>query len=619
MEQNIRRILPRTAGMLLAVSLCLGGCQGKGTAPGAGESDAPAFAELKEEYYQAAASLDYMTERRLVRDPEAAGLSVCYPSFPDLTENAWKKELDLAKSLRFQLNTIDSTTLDAEDQFLYQLLSDHADKQLETEEFSSFRLLSWLSPEQGLMVEIPRQLGHISFESSQDVEDYFTLLSDLPRLFKDLADLSRQEMENGLILTPQWLQDAADACAPYCLDAEHNSLSFVFSLQLEALPGLSEEERSAYEERHLQLMKDTVIPAFQKLSQDIRGLSGQAMQQEGLCGRKGGRDYYWHLVRSDTGTSYRDISQIKSALEEQLQNNTRSMNRLLEAAPDLEDSAGAAFDRFADADQILTFLMEETGKSFPETGEWRLSAAAVPQELAGLWDVPGFFEPAADQLMDESTIWISQSMLKDPAQLYPALAQAAWPGAFYRESWLRENQTEPVRQVISCPGWEKGWDLYARSYAFSFDNGLSREARQLERLSLSSSLTIRALIDIQVNYYGWGQEEVSQFLAENYAIEDERVSQSIFQRAVYSPGSSLTACLGYLEIRQMKTLARDALGDKFQEAEFHRFLLETGPAPFSLIRSQLDAWITSQNMHVLPQQICLSKAIIQPSCTFFVH
>ena len=118
MKQNLRRILPRTAGMLLAVSLCLGGCQGKGTAPGAGESDAPAFAELKEEYYQAAASLDYMTERRLVRDPEAAGLSVCYPSFPDLTENAWKKELDLAKSLRFQLNTIDSTSLDAEDQFL---------------------------------------------------------------------------------------------------------------------------------------------------------------------------------------------------------------------------------------------------------------------------------------------------------------------------------------------------------------------------------------------------------------------------------------------------------------------------------------------------------------------
>src|SRR5699024_3183078 len=98
---------------------------------------------------------DYLTQKRLVKDPETAGLSVCYPSFPDFSENAWKEELDLAKSLRFQLNTIDSTALDSQDQFLFQILSEYADCQLEKEGMESFRVLSLLSPESGLMVQVP--------------------------------------------------------------------------------------------------------------------------------------------------------------------------------------------------------------------------------------------------------------------------------------------------------------------------------------------------------------------------------------------------------------------------------------------------------------------------------
>ncbi len=597
MKQTIRRILPRTAGMLLAVSLCLSGCQ-NAEMPSEND-DSPAFSQLKEEFYQAAASFDYLTQKRLVKDPETAGLSVCYPSFPDFSENAWKEELDLAKSLRFQLNTIDSTALDSQDQFLFQILSEYADCQLEKEGMESFRVLSLLSPESGLMVQVPRILGTFSFETRQDVEDYFTLLSDLPRLFKDLADLARQEVSDGLVLTPEWIQDAENACSPYCLDTEHNSLSLSFSRQLEGISDLTPEERTAYEEQHQKSMDETVIPSFQKLAQDIRSLSVQTMKQEGLCGRTGGQAFYRHLVRSLTGTSYRDISQIKSILEEQLQNNTRSMNRLLAESPDLRASSVSAFDRFSDADQLLSFLQEETEKHFPETGDSRLTASLFPEELTSLWDVPGFFTPARDQTMENQNIWVSQSMLENPSQLYPALAQSAYPGAFYRESWLRENLTDPVRQVLSFPGWEKGWDLYARSYSFSFENGLSRQSRQLVRLTLSSSLTVRALIDIQVNYYGWGQEEVQKFLEENYGVSHERVAESIYRSAVYSPCQSLASCIGYLEIRQMKTQAAETLGQQFNEMEFHRFLLETGPAPFSLIRSRLDTWITSQNMNAL--------------------
>ena len=65
MKQTIRRILPRTAGMLLAVSLCLSGCQ-NAEMPSEND-DSPAFSQLKEEFYQAAACFDYLTQKRLVK------------------------------------------------------------------------------------------------------------------------------------------------------------------------------------------------------------------------------------------------------------------------------------------------------------------------------------------------------------------------------------------------------------------------------------------------------------------------------------------------------------------------------------------------------------------------
>ena len=52
--------------------------------------------------------------------------------------------------------------------------------------------------------------------------------------------------------------------------------------------------------------------------------------------------------------------------------------------------------------------------------------------------------------------------------------------------------------------------------------------------------------------------------------------------------------MGYLEICSLRDEAQVALGDDFDLKEFHRFLLETGPASFDLIRERMDAWIADQ-------------------------
>ena len=52
--------------------------------------------------------------------------------------------------------------------------------------------------------------------------------------------------------------------------------------------------------------------------------------------------------------------------------------------------------------------------------------------------------------------------------------------------------------------------------------------------------------------------------------------------------------VGYLEISEMREEAEEVLGDAFNAKEFHTFLLDFGPAPFSLIRRHFHEWLLSQ-------------------------
>lgn len=644
MKQNTkasRRMLLSVPASILAVSLGLGGCwsqnteipsdrrqptsseaagkpQTKAVSPSEPENETQQeelnplanqeFDQMTDELYASLVSFDYLTQRQFYQDPEAAvsgtvGLTICDPALPDLSETAWEQQLEIIKSLKFQLGTLNQSQLTSQRQKLYHILSFYADNELKKEGLSSFRLLSALSPEQGLMAQIPKKLNSFSLNSRQDAEDYLTLLADLPRLFKDLSDLCREGADQGrLHFTEQWLKDAASACAPYCLPPEHNSLVTSFPDRLFRIPDLTEEERAAYISRNQEAVSQHVIPAYQKLSQEIRQLPIQSLEYEGLCGQTGGREYYRYLVSRNSGTSFQDIRQLKNAIEDQLKQNTQALNQLLQKFP--EDSPGlhaaAAFSE--DPDETLSFLQKETDKHFPAfpSGETAadaaLSISLVPAESEDLWEIPSAETIPFDSKTDRRRLFLNQSTAANQGHLYAALSQAGFPGRAYRQYYAMEQSSTPLLTVLSFPGWEQGWDLYGRIYAISFDNGLTPEARQMARLSLSSSKAIRALIDIQVNYYGWGFEEVQAYLTEQYHTHDEGIAETIYRKSLYAPADSVIEYAGYLELRQIKSQAQAELGDFFDETAFHRFLLEEGPAPFSLIRQSLKGWILEQNL-----------------------
>lgn len=568
------------------------------------------FDQMAGELYSSLVSFDYLTERQFYRDPKSFSasnksgihLTICEPALPDLSETTWEQHLEIVKSLKFQLGLIDRSQLTGSRQKLYDILSFYADAELKKEGLSDFRILLALSPEQGLMLQIPKRLNALPLSSRQDVEDYFTLLSDTPRLFKDLADLCREGSEKGLYFTEQWLKDASSACAPYCLTPEHNSLISSFPDRLNQIPDLTEEEQAAYIRRNQEVVSQDVIPAYQKLSQDIRELPIQTLEYEGLCGQTGGREYYRYLVNRNAGISYQDIRQLKNAIEDQLEQNTQALSQLLQKSPEESQSLSDAPSLSGNPAETLSFLQEETDKHFPacpsgETAkDMELSISIVPVESEDLWEIPSAEPVTFDGQAAVRHLFLNQNMANNQGHLYAALSHIGFPGQAYRQNYTMQQDQAPLLAALSFPGWERGWDLYGRIYAISFDNGLAPEARQMARLSLSSSKAIHALIDIQVNYYGWGLDDVKRYLDKQYHTQEESIAEALYKQSLYAPAESVIEYAGYLELRQIKSQAQTELGDFFDETAFHRFLLDEGPAPFGLIRNHLKGWILEQNL-----------------------
>ena len=147
-----------------------------------------------------------------------------------------------------------------------------------------------------------------------------------------------------------------------------------------------------------------------------------------------------------------------------------------------------------------------------------------------------------------------------------------------------------MRSLLSVSGYSEGWATYVEhSYSFQLA-GMSDELAQFFAGNSAATLALHACIDMGVHYEGWDRADVADFLAE-YGISDGDAADQIFELVVEEPANYLNYFIGYLEFLDLRREAEKKLGESFDVKEFHRFLLETGPAPFYIIEDHMQDWM----------------------------
>lgn len=595
-----RYLAAAAAALFLGTGLLLNGCQAipedilpSLSRPASAENSQTLFEELTGDIFRENAASSILDRHYLMAEPENFNLSKPESLYGNGDLEGLQKSSDAIAGYLDRLNAIDPGSLSSEDQLDYQILKAY----LETESTcQGLELYTQpLAPTIGVQAQLPILLAEYEFYREEDIDDYFSLLEGLGAYFDQILSLEQEKASQGLMMSDDAIDRVLDSCEPYLDSSENCVLAGTFSERLDRLNGLDSAKKENYVRRHEELIRTAFVPAYEKLMEGLSGLKGSGKVQGGLCRYPDGREYYRYLVYSSTYTSCRDVTTLRKTIERRIERDFRELASIVARRQDLLDSLPDVSFALTEPHEILRQLMEQTALSYPAPICEDYTIRYVPKALEPVLSPAFYLTPPIDR-DGSNTIYINQgSASSGQDHLFTTLAHEGYPGHLYQTTYFLSTDPSPFRHLLSFGAYTEGWATYVEMESYQMDESLDQDLARLLALNSSITLGLHAYIDIMVNDQGWDISQIHNFITSYYDDPDQEFSAALYEAMVDNPSNYLEYYVGYLEFSDMREKAEEALGEAFDLMEFHRFLLDTGPAPFSVLRKGLERWIQEQN------------------------
>ena len=559
--------------------------------PEAKEAQA-AFDKLCDHLFREQVSDGYLGLHYTLADPSAYGITDCEINFGEFSLAHLLESWETQKEEKSMLDSIPMEFLTDDQQLTYKILEASYNAE---DSFKGLELYYQpLAPTVGIQAQLPVLLAEYIFYQKQDIEDYLTLLSTIDQYYQQILDFEKVKSAAGFFMTDDCVDTIVNDCEAYLLAPEHNFLSATFDERIDAMQELTDQEKADFKARNLEVLNNHFIPAYELLLNGLKDLKGTCTNEQGLCYYPEGKQYYEYLVHSSTGTTYETIDQLHDAIEKQINYDLIAMSKLLVDHEDLGDQLDDYHFAYTEPGDILEHLKEVILADFPELKHSTYTTKYVPSSLEHTLSPAFFLVPPMDRYED-CVIYINGGSVGTAGDLYTTLAHEGYPGHLYQNVYFLSNCDTPLRKILSFSSYSEGWATYVENYSYTTDNGLSPELGQVLAYNASATLALHALLDININYYGWDKEQVYDYLSQFYDISDHSVADQIYSHMLSAPVNYLDYYVGYLEIRHMKEQAERVLKDRFVLKEFNRFLLDIGPAPFTVIKPYFEQWLEQQS------------------------
>lgn len=529
-----------------------------------------------------------LTLHYMLKDPENYGISTADPKLGECSlEYLEQVSADMEK-LSEELHAFDPSLLTADQLFTYRALDDYLETELAARGLELYTRP--VSTTIGTQAQLPILFAEYAFYDRQDVEDYLNLMSQIDSYYKSIAEFEKIRADAGLAPCDLVLDQIIQSCKDYMIRPENSFLNETFNSKLDSIDGLTEEEKNEYKARHLAVMKEHFIPAYQMLAGELEKLKGRGQNPMGLCGYPDGKRYYEYLAASSTGTGY-TVPELKQQVQVHMSEDLAQVTLLLQNHPELaEASASYSFAQTEPA-AILDALKTQAEKDFPALPEADYTVHQVPKALEASLS-PAFYLTAPIDCWQHNVIYINGGSEQTSSEaLYTTLAHEGYPGHLYQTVYANQNVRDPLLRLLACGGYTEGWGTYAEIYSYQFDNGLSPELSRLLAHNQAATLGLYALLDININYEGWSQERTAKFLEELYGITDTQVIEEIYYAVADNPANYLQYYTGYMEMVKMRETAMETLGDRYDPVQFHKFILDMDGASFRAMEPYFKTWL----------------------------
>ena len=559
--------------VILPVILFLAGCSNISIPTNANT----AFKNFTFSLFQQEVSANTINLHYSLTEPEKYGITNSATTLGSFDFNQ-TSTLVFIENLETALHKFSYDLLSEENQLTYDILAHHIETLKKDTTYYLYE--EPLSPVTGVHAQLPILLAEYQFYNKKDVETYLTLLKTVPDYFSSLVRFEQQKSASGLFMSDNLVDAVTEQCNAFVAMGNDNYLLSTFQERLSALGQISTSEKAALVQQNQECLTQYMIPAYENLASSLTALKGSGKNDGGLCFLTEGKDYFSHLVARETGSS-RDISELKTLIQNQMGEDLLASQKVLEQNHSImEETSGIT----ESPDAILKTLETKISTAFPASASVNVQVKYVPKALEEYLSPAFYLIPSIDNYV-ENTIYINQAHNLADINLFTTLAHEGYPGHLYQTTYFANTDPDPIRSVFNFSGYVEGWATYAEMCSY-YISSLDKPHAALLQKNNSLILGLYALTDIGIHYDGWGVNDTLNFFS-TYGINDEAVIKEIYEYIVGDPANYLTYYVGYLEMLELKKECMEKEGDNFSQKDFHRKILEIGPAPFEVIRKHL--------------------------------
>ena len=434
----------------------------------------------------------------------------------------------------------------------------------------------------GIHTQLPVLLSEYSFYDTQDVETYLALLKETPSYFDSVIRFEQKKAASGLFMPDYQADSVLDTCQSFIDMGKENYLVSTFNERIASLDLLPENKKDSFQKENMKLVTEEIYPAYQNLITAIKSLKGKGMNEQGLSHFPYGKKYYEYLVRQTTGCN-ESISRLRLMTRAQILEDLSAMQKVLFPA-DAALTQASVLEQTS-PDSMLDDLRSKITDTFPEIPDVDFQVKYVPESMQDYLSPAFYMIPAIDNLT-ENVIYINNGQTASGLNLYTTLAHEGYPGHLYQTVYFSASEPDPIRSILDFGGYVEGWATYAEMMSYYLAPLPKTEASLLQKNS-SVILGLYALADMGIHYDGWSVTDTVRFFSD-YGINDPNAVQSVYKLIIGSPANYLKYYIGYLKFYELKKEMADALGNQFSQKEFHRAVLDVGPAPFEIVYDEVE-------------------------------
>lgn len=543
------------------------------------ESSDRQFRTFTRSLFQTEVSANTISLHYTLRSPSDYGIADIPATYGSLSSDPVAAKASVRNVLS-SLQEFDPDTLSSENALTFKILDTYLKNASTGTDYLLYQ--EPLVPVSGIHTQLPVLLSEYSFYDTQDVETYLALLKETPSYFDSVIRLEQKKAASGLFMPDYQADSILDTCQSFIDMGKENYLVSTFNERIASLDLLPENKKDSFQKENMKLVTEEIYPAYQNLITAIKSLKGKGMNEQGLSHFPYGKKYYEYLVRQTTGCN-ESISRLRLMTRAQILEDLSAMQKVLFPA-DAALTQASVLEQTS-PDSMLDDLRSKITDTFPEIPDVDFQVKYVPESMQDYLSPAFYMIPAIDNLT-ENVIYINNGQTASGLNLYTTLAHEGYPGHLYQTVYFSASEPDPIRSILDFGGYVEGWATYAEMMSYYLAPLPKTEASLLQKNS-SVILGLYALADMGIHYDGWSVTDTVRFFSD-YGINDPNAVQSVYKLIIGSPANYLKYYIGYLKFYELKKEMADALGNQFSQKEFHRAVLDVGPAPFEIVYDEVE-------------------------------